>query len=213
MLPLTELLKHEKALWSKGFQIIAGIDEAGRGPLAGPVVAGCVFCTEEEKALEGVYDSKKLSAKKREKFFEKITHTHRFGVGIVDHLTIDKINIYEATKLAMFEALKDAAEKSETLYPDFILIDAMPLDMDIPHQSIIKGDQKSYAIAAASIIAKVTRDRIMQSLHAEYPVYGWDHNMGYPTVAHRRAIIEHGPSPYHRRSFRVSDPAIIGSQR
>ncbi len=203
---IKELLRHEQTLFSKGFQTIAGIDEAGRGPLAGPVVAGCVIYSENNHTIDGIYDSKKISAKKREMLFEQIGKAYTYGVGIVDHQTIDRINIYEATKLAMFEAIKDASEKSANNYPDFILIDAMPLDMEIPHHALIKGDQKSYVIAAASIIAKVTRDRIMQKLHEQYPYYGWNHNMGYPTAEHRRAILEHGPSPYHRKSFHVSNP-------
>ncbi len=199
------LLQYEQALWSQGFTTIAGIDEAGRGPLAGPVVAGCAVFAPGD-FIEGVWDSKTLSAGRRETLYTQITTAAwAWGVGIVDHTTIDRINIYEAAKLAMLLAIQDCA-----IEPDYLLTDAMSLGTAIPEQALIKGDQKSFTIAAASILAKVTRDRIMLEYHAQYPVYGWDSNKGYPTAQHRIAVLEHGYSPYHRRSFAVTDPREIG---
>lgn len=197
--PLDTLLQYERSLWKKGFRRVAGIDEAGRGPLAGPVVAACALF-EEGAGIEGVYDSKALSAKKRDQLFDQITaQALSWSVCFIDPETIDRVNIYQATMLAMHQAVKGLSET-----PDFILIDAMPLKTDIPSTPIIKGDQKSFAIAAASILAKVTRDRYMDELHAQFPQYGWDHNRGYGTEEHRAAIHAHGFTPHHRRSFNVA---------
>lgn len=197
------LLQYEQTLWSRGFEKIAGIDEAGRGPIAGPVVAACVIF-EPGFFLPGVWDSKMLSARCREMLFPEITaHALAWGTGIVDHTTIDRINIYEASRLAMLLAIQNCG-----CQPDFLLTDAMPLETAIPEQPLVKGDQKSFTIAAASILAKVTRDSMMLDLHREYPVYGWDKNKGYPTSAHRLAVLEHGHSPYHRRSFQIRDPRV-----
>ncbi len=195
------LLHYESALWSQNFSKIAGIDEAGRGPIAGPVVAACVIF-QPGHFIEGVWDSKMISASKREQHYTTIIQSAlAYGVGIVDHLTIDKINIYEASKLAMLLAIQECK-----IEPDYLLIDAMSLDTPYPEQPLIKGDQKSFSIAAASIVAKVTRDRIMREYHEQYPIYGWESNKGYPTAQHRIAVLEHGYSPYHRKSFSVSDP-------
>jgi ribonuclease HII len=197
--PLEQLLQFERSLWKKGFRRVAGIDEAGRGPLAGPVVAACALF-EEGAGIEGVYDSKAVSPKKREKLYDLITsQAVSWAIGIVEAPVIDKINIYQATMLAMRQAVDGL-----TVPPDFLLIDAMPLKTDIPSNPIIKGDQKSFAVAAASIIAKVTRDRIMNDLHTKYPEFGWNRNKGYGTAEHYAALEAYGYTPQHRQSFNLS---------
>lgn len=193
------LLKEEELkLYSDKLQYICGIDEAGRGPLAGPVVVGAVILPEES-FIEGVNDSKKISEKKRERIYEQIiAEAISYGVGIVDQKTIDEINILNATKLGVKLALEQMKIK-----PDLILVDALN-NMDtlgIPFKSVIKGDAKHYSIAAASIIAKVTRDRIMQEWDELYPVYGFAKHKGYGTAAHIQAIKENGPCILHRQSF------------
>lgn len=193
------LLKEEELkLYSDKLQYICGIDEAGRGPLAGPVVVGTVILPEES-FIEGVNDSKKISEKKRERIYEQIiAEAISYGVGIVDQKTIDEINILNATKLGVKLALEQMKIK-----PDLILVDALN-NMDtlgIPFKSVIKGDAKHYSIAAASIIAKVTRDRIMQEWDELYPVYGFAKHKGYGTAAHIQAIKENGPCILHRQSF------------
>lgn len=197
-----DLYKYEKELYSKGIKYIAGVDEVGRGPLVGPVVTACVILPEDFK-LEGLTDSKKLTAKKRDLFYDYILeHALSIGIGIKDEKVIDEVNIYEATKLAMYEAI----EKSK-IKPDHILIDAMKLEkLDIPSTSIIKGDAKSISIAAASVIAKVTRDRMLDELDLKYPMYDFKHNKGYPTKKHIEAIKKYGVLKEHRRTFHpVSD--------
>lgn len=187
---------YEKAIREKGVKYIAGIDEVGRGPLAGPVVAAAVVLPENFR-LYGLTDSKKLSKEKRIKFFEVINREAiAVGVGIVSPTEIDQLNIYEATKLAMMKAISQLVIK-----PEHLLIDAMQLPIAIEQTSIIKGDSKSISIAASSIIAKVTRDTLMQKLHLQYPCYGFDKNMGYPTAEHLEAIETHGICKEHRRSF------------
>lgn len=193
------LLKAEELkLYSDKVQYICGIDEAGRGPLAGPVVVGAVILPEDS-FIEGVNDSKKISEKKRERIYEQIiAEAISYGVGIVDQKTIDEINILNATKLGVKLALEQMKIK-----PDLILVDALN-NMDtlgIPFKSVIKGDAKHYSIAAASIIAKVTRDRIMQEWDELYPVYGFAKHKGYGTAAHIQAIKENGPCILHRQSF------------
>ena len=205
---LTEIKKIEEELYKKGTTSIAGIDEAGRGPLAGPVVVACVVMPRDSM-IEGVNDSKKVSEKKREKLYEEITNEALgCGVGIISQEEIDKINILNATKegltLAIKNLEKDLQEKNRDFQkPEIILVDALTkIDTDhIPYRSIIKGDSKSYSIAAASIIAKVTRDRIMREWDEEYPVYGFEKHKGYGTAAHIAAIKEYGLCPLHRRSF------------
>jgi len=194
------LLKYEKDWWQRGFKYIAGVDEAGRGPLAGPVVAACVVF-QKVTPIEGVYDSKCLSIRERESLYQKIVNScDAYGVGIVDNHMIDELNIYNATKLAMTYAIDQIKNKIHC-----VLIDGnINLSISVPSCSIIKGDQKSFSIACASIIAKVTRDKIMENLHKEYPQYGWDKNKGYPTKLHREAIKTYGHSPYHRKSFRLT---------
>jgi ribonuclease HII len=178
----------------------AGCDEAGRGCIAGPVFAAAVILPPgyQNSSLD---DSKKLSARSREQLRRVVEREAiAFGVGVVDEKEIDKINILNASFLAMHKALAIL----QTL-PGHLIIDGNRFKPygDVAHTCIVKGDGKYASIAAASILAKTYRDEFMTKLHREYPVYGWDRNMGYPTLSHRRAVLEHGPSPYHRRSFRL----------
>ena len=187
---------YEKEIRHQGYTYIAGIDEVGRGPLAGPVVTAAVILPEDFY-LPGIDDSKKLSEKKRELFYEVIQQEAiAIGVGIIQPAEIDRINIYQATKKGMLEAVQ---ELSQT--PDYLLIDAMKLATPYPSQSLIKGDSKSVSIAAASIIAKVTRDRMMKELHQEYPDYHFASNMGYGTQEHLVALKECGITIHHCKSF------------
>ena len=196
---LTILKQIEKEIYNKeNVKSICGIDEAGRGPLAGPVVVASVIMPKDSM-IEGVNDSKKVSEKKREKLYEEITNTAiAWGVGIIDQREIDEINILNATKKGLTNSLKELEIK-----PDLILVDALTnIDtLGIPYRSIIKGDAKSYSIAAASIIAKVTRDRIMRQWDELYPEYGFEKHKGYGTKMHIDAIKEYGPCPLHRKSF------------
>ena len=195
---LEKLKEIEKDLNSKGFNKICGIDEAGRGPLAGPVVVAAVVMPNHSM-IEGVNDSKKVSEKKREKLYDEITNNAiAWGVAIIDQKEIDDINILNATKKGLTQALMQLSEK-----PDIILVDALTgIDtLGIPYQSIIKGDAKSYSIAAASIIAKVTRDRIMRQWDEIYPEYGFEKHKGYGTKAHIEVIKNNGICPIHRKSF------------
>ena len=188
--------KYERELREKGITLIAGVDEVGRGPLVGPVVAACCILPETFQ-LDGLTDSKKLSEKKRDYFFEEIKkQAISYGIGIIDEKKIDEVNIYEATKLAMKEAINNMSVK-----PEHILIDAMPLELDIPTTSIIKGDLKSITISAASVLAKVTRDRMLVELDEKYPMYDFKKNKGYPTKKHLQAIEEFGIIDEHRRSY------------
>ncbi len=194
---MTRLLLHEKDLNSSGYSSIAGVDEAGRGPLAGPVVAAAVIL-KTFSFKERIDDSKKLSAKKREKAYGEIIKKSVVGVGIVDEKTIDKINIYQATKRAMKMAIA-----SLDVHPEYVIVDGkMKISTKCPLKCIVGGDSKSLSIAAASIIAKVTRDRIMLEYDSIYPQYGFARHKGYGTKYHIAAIKNHGPSPIHRRSFR-----------
>lgn len=195
------MLEYENELYDKGYKLICGIDEVGRGPLLGPVVTSAVILPVGYYNPE-IKDSKKLSEKKREKLFDIITKDAvSIGIGIVDEKKIDEINIYEATKVAMKMAIDNLSIK-----PDYVLIDAMKLDIDIPSNSIIKGDAKSESIAAASIIAKVTRDRMIDEIDKEYPMYDLKNNKGYGTKKHLEALKEYGPCKYHRYSYSpVSD--------
>lgn len=188
-----------------GAAYIAGIDEAGRGPLAGPVVAACVVLPKNFDTV-GVDDSKKLSEKKREELFEKITEKAlAYGVGIEDNNVIDEINILEATRSAMKKALEQAdamLKERKGSGVELVLLDAVELrSISLPQKAIIKGDAKSLSIAASSIIAKVTRDRMMAGYHRQYPFYGFDKNKGYGTKAHYEAIEKHGITPIHRKTF------------
>ena len=195
---LTNLKKEENKLYEKNIKLICGIDEAGRGPLAGPVVVGAVILPENS-FIEGVNDSKKVSEKKREKLYEEIVkEAIDYSVGIVDQKTIDEINILNATKLGVKLALEGLKQK-----PEIIMVDALNnIDtLGIPYISVIKGDAKNYCIAAASIIAKVTRDRIMREWDEVYPAYGFAKHKGYGTAEHIRIIKEIGPCMLHRKSF------------
>lgn len=193
------LLKlEENKLYENGIEYICGIDEAGRGPLAGPVVVGAVILPKDS-FIEGVNDSKKISEKKREKIYDKIIEEAiAYSVGIVDQKTIDEINILNATKLALKNAVENLKVK-----PNVIMVDALNgIDTcGIPYISVVKGDAKNYCIAAASIIAKVTRDRIMKEWDEVYPMYGFAKHKGYGTAEHMRLIKENGPCVLHRRSF------------
>lgn len=191
-----EMLAYELAIWQDGRNYIAGIDEVGRGPLAGPVVAAAVILPHDFHVLE-INDSKQLSESKRDELFDKIKDSAlAIGIGIKDEGIIDKVNIYEATKLAMIEAVENL-----TIDPEHLLIDAMVLDLPIPQSKIIKGDTKSLSIAAASIIAKVTRDRMMKEYAKMYPGYGFEKNAGYGTKVHLAGLDAQGITPIHRKSF------------
>ena len=195
---LNQLKEYEKNLYEEGVKLIAGIDEAGRGPLAGPVVVGVVIL-RETSFIEGINDSKKISEAKREKLYEEITNEAvAWSVGIVDETRIDEINILNATKEALTKAISNLKIK-----PEIILVDALDKSdtLSIPYISIIKGDAKIYSIAAASIIAKVTRDRIIRSYDKIYPEYEFIKNKGYGTAKHIEAIKQYGLCPIHRRSF------------
>ena len=199
LLRLQELKKIEEDIYtSQKINYICGIDEAGRGPLAGPVVVASVIMPRDSM-IEGVNDSKKVSEKKREKLYEEIIENAiSYSVGIVDQKEIDRVNILNATKAGLTESIKGLEVK-----PEMILVDALTgIDTcGIPYQSIINGDAKSYSIAAASIIAKVTRDRIMRQWHEVYPEYNFIQHKGYGTAAHIAAIKEYGLCPLHRLSF------------
>ena len=188
--------RYEKKYNKLGYNLIAGVDEVGRGPLVGPVVAACVILPIDY-TLEGLTDSKKLSEKKREYYYDIIMKDAvSVGIGIIDNNVIDEINIYEATKLAMIEAINKLSIK-----PDIVLTDAMKLDIELPVVPIIKGDLKSITISAASVIAKVTRDRMMDELDKEYPFYNFKKNKGYPTKEHVSAIEKHGILKEHRKTY------------
>ncbi|PAQ15864.1 ribonuclease HII [Bacillaceae bacterium SAOS 7] len=190
-----EMLKYEQSLIDQGMTYIAGIDEVGRGPLAGPVVAAAVILPLNFY-LPGLNDSKKLSEAKREQFYDVIIEQADVGVGIISSEDIDQLNIYEATKQAM-----KAAVSALKTPPEHLLIDAMKLDIPIDQTSIIKGDAHSVSIAAASVVAKVTRDRLMKEYALIYPHYGFEKNMGYGTKEHLEGLKAFGPSQIHRKSF------------
>ena len=194
---LQHMLEIEEGLYNKGYKLICGVDEAGRGPLCGPVVAAAVILKPEDK-IEGVNDSKKLSEKKRELLYDVIMQKAlAVGVGISDVDTIEKVNILNATKIAMKQAIENLSIK-----PEFVLIDGnQMIDVDINAQTIISGDAKSESIAAASIIAKVTRDRMLIKWDKDYPEYGFAKHKGYGTKAHIEAIGKYGLTPIHRLSF------------
>lgn len=191
------LLEYENQLLEAGNKLIGGIDEAGRGPLAGPVVvAGVIMPLGESDLIDGVNDSKKLSAKKRDKLYDEIlAKAIDVQVAVVDNKTIDEINILNATKQGMLQCIEGFSEV------DCVLIDAVKLDTSVRTLSIVHGDALSYSIAAASIIAKVTRDRIMEEFDKSYPQYGFAKHKGYGTAAHIAALKQYGPCPIHRRSF------------
>lgn len=191
-----ELFEYENKY--KHLGVIAGVDEAGRGPLAGPVVCACVVMPlDANKIIDGINDSKKLSSKKRENLYQKIIETAiSYNIVEVDQNTIDNINILNATKQGMILAIKNLK-----IEPNIVLIDAVKLDINIRQENIIKGDAKSYNIAAASILAKVYRDRLMLNYCKEYPEYGFDKHKGYGTKLHIENLKKYGPCPIHRKSF------------
>ena len=193
---MEDLYEYERDLIKKGIKLIAGVDEVGRGPLVGPVVTAAVILPVNYK-LEGLTDSKKLTPKKRDKFYDIIMKDAiSISIGMKDAKVIDEVNIYEATKLAMMEAINNL-----NVIPEHVLIDAMPLDLNIPHTSIIKGDAKSLSIAAASVIAKVTRDRMMDELDIKYPMYNYKKNKGYPTKEHIEAINKYVIIDGYRKTY------------
>lgn len=203
-----DLLKYERELYKKNITLIAGVDEVGRGPLVGPVVAAAVILPVNYK-LDGLTDSKKLSEKKREIFFDILmTDALAIGIGEISAKKIDEVNIYEASKLAMIDALNNLKIK-----PEHVLIDAMPLNLDIASTSIIHGDALSLSIAAASVIAKVTRDRMMIKLHEKYPKYHFDKHKGYPTKLHLECLQKYGPLENYRFTYKpVRDLILKGGE-
>ncbi|EFV99383.1 ribonuclease HII [Streptococcus australis] len=195
-LRLEKMLTYEKELYAQGIQLIAGVDEVGRGPLAGPVVAAAVILPENCKIL-GLNDSKKIPKSKHQAIYQAVLdQALSVGIGVKDNQVIDQVNIYEATKLAMLEAIQELDQQ-----PQHLLIDAMKLDVPISQTSIIKGDANSLSIAAASIVAKVTRDQMMAAYDQEYPGYDFGQNAGYGTTKHLEGLEKHGVTPIHRRSF------------
>ncbi|MBK5031037.1 ribonuclease HII [Streptococcus parasanguinis] len=195
-LRLEKMLAYEKELYTQGIQLIAGVDEVGRGPLAGPVVAAAVILPKACK-IPGLNDSKKIPKSKHKEIYEAVLQNAvAIGIGIKDNQVIDQVNIYEATKLAMMEAIGQLEPQ-----PQHLLIDAMRLDLPISQTSIIKGDANSLSIAAASIVAKVTRDQMMEEFDREYPGYDFAQNAGYGTSNHLAGLDQLGVTPIHRRSF------------
>ena len=195
-LRLEKMLAYEKELYAQGIDLIAGVDEVGRGPLAGPVVAAAVILPKACK-IPGLNDSKKIPKSKHKEIYEAVLQNAiAIGIGIKDNQVIDQVNIYEATKLAMMEAIGQLEPQ-----PQHLLIDAMRLDLPISQTSIIKGDANSLSIAAASIVAKVTRDQMMEEFDCEYPGYDFTQNAGYGTANHLAGLDKLGVTPIHRRSF------------
>ncbi len=193
---LEGMLAYEKELYTQGIQLIAGVDEVGRGPLAGPVVAAAVILPKACK-IPGLNDSKKIPKSKHKEIYEAVLQNAiAIGIGVKDNQVIDQVNIYEATKLAMMEAIGQLDPQ-----PQHLLIDAMKLDLPISQTSIIKGDANSLSIAAASIVAKVTRDQMMEEFDKEYPGYDFAKNAGYGTANHLAGLDQLGVTPIHRRSF------------
>ena len=195
-LRLEKMLAYEKELYTQGIHLIAGVDEVGRGPLAGPVVAAAVILPKACK-IPGLNDSKKIPKAKHKEIYEAVLQNAiAIGIGVKDNHVIDQVNIYEATKLAMMEAIGQLEPQ-----PQHLLIDAMKLDLPISQTSIIKGDANSLSIAAASIVAKVTRDQMMEDFDREYPGYDFAQNAGYGTAKHLAGLDQLGVTPIHRRSF------------
>lgn len=198
-----ELCKYERQLAAEGYSLIAGIDEAGRGPLAGPVAAACVIFKSEGPFVKGADDSKKLSEKRRESLFEEIKEkSFAYGISLVDNHRIDEINILQATYEAMRNALEEAIKMADDKMPGMLLVDHVHIpQVEIPQISITHGDAQSVSIASASILAKVSRDRLMKQFDEEFPQYGFAKHKGYGTKAHYEAIAQYGPSELHRMTF------------
>ena len=207
-LRLENMLTYEKDLYKQGLTLIAGVDEVGRGPLAGPVVAAAVILPQGCK-IKGINDSKKIPKKKHLEVFQAVQdQALSIGIGIIDNQVIDQVNIYEATKLAMKEAISQLS-----LQPQHLLIDAMKLDLPISQTSIIKGDANSLSIAAASIIAKVTRDELMKDYDQQFPGYDFSANAGYGTVKHLEGIEKQGITAIHRLSFEPIKSLVSSKQK
>jgi ribonuclease HII len=202
---LKKLLTMEQALWEQGVELIAGVDEVGRGPLAGPVLAAAVILPVGV-GIRGVDDSKKLTAEKRESLILEIQQKAlAIGVGAASSREIDRINILRASHLAMMRALRRLP-----VQPQHVFVDGLPIpNFSYQHSAVIDGDAKVHCIACASIVAKVIRDRLMRMLSVRYPVYNWSHNCGYSTADHRAAIIEAGLTPHHRRSFDFNQQLVL----
>ena len=192
-----DLWEYEKQLNKEGYNYIGGCDEAGRGPLYGPVVAACV-CLPKDFKLDGLTDSKKLTEKKREQFYDILIDQVVYATGIVSPEEIDEINIYEASRKAMKIAIEKVRKKIKL---DYVITDAMPIDLDIPVLPIIKGDSKSITIAASSVIAKVTRDRMLYKIDRKYPEYGFKNHKGYPTKKHIENINKYGLIKGYRKTY------------
>ena len=192
-----DLWKYEKELFERNINNVAGTDEAGRGPLYGPVVAACVVLPKNFK-LEGLNDSKKLTEKKRNEYYEYLIKNVKYGIGIVNNEEIDEINIYEASRKAMIKAIEEVRKQIKV---EYVLTDAMPIELDIPVKPIIKGDAKSITIAAASVIAKVTRDKMMYEIDEKHPEYGFKNHKGYPTKKHIEAINQYGLIDGYRKTY------------
>ena len=190
-------LRVERRWFSRGVRLVAGVDEVGRGPLAGPVVAAAVLVDPDTPLIEGVNDSKQLTRRRREQLAAVIVSSLPHAVGAASLREIDRLNIRRATALAMRRALRRLPERAGA-----VLVDGLPVpELEIEHEAIVDGDAHCYAIACASILAKTVRDRLMRLLAGRYPAYGWERNAGYATAAHRRAIEQQGVTPHHRRSF------------
>ena len=193
-----DLWKYEKELFKEGYKYIGGVDEVGRGPLIGPVVTACVVLPKDF-VLEGLTDSKKLSEKKRNQYYDYIINNCvAYSIGMCSPEEIDELNIYQASRVAMIRAIEEVKKKIPL---DYILSDAMPMDIDIPVKDIIKGDAKSITIAAASVVAKVTRDNIMYELDKLYPEYGFKNHKGYPTKKHYDALNKYGLIEGYRKTY------------
>lgn len=207
-LRLEAMLRYEKELYVQGINLIAGVDEVGRGPLAGPVVAAAVILPQNCK-IKGLNDSKKIPKKKHEEIFQAVKENAlAIGIGIMDNHVIDQVNIYEATKLAMNDAVSQLQPQ-----PQHLLIDAMKLDLPISQTSIIKGDANSLSIAAASIIAKVTRDELMSKYDQEFPGYDFSQNAGYGTAKHLEGLEKYGVTPIHRTSFEPIKTIVLEAEK
>ena len=199
-------LSEEKKLWKKRCKSVIGLDEVGRGCLAGPVVAAAVLVLNSKYKIQNseIKDSKKLSQERREKIYKELIKDKniKWGIGKVSEKVIDKINILEATKLAMEKAIDKLGKK-----PDYLILDGnFKINLKVPQKPIIKADEKVFSCAAASILAKVTRDRMMDKFHKKYPKYKFDKNKGYPTKSHKRILKKHGPCKIHRKSFYPVNP-------
>jgi ribonuclease HII len=208
---LSDRLSFERNLWRQGIQLVAGVDEAGRGPLAGPVVAAAVILPSDwmgggfDERLRELNDSKQLTEQQREDFFSILTANSEIhhAIAVVDAAVIDRINILQATHRAMNAALAQLQPQ-----PEHVLVDGRPVkSMTLPNTALVKGDARSYSIAAASVLAKVTRDRMMLKYHEQFPAYGFAEHKGYGTRQHLAALAEYGPCPLHRRSFAPLKPA------